>query len=32
VAIEDSDESEIEPFLMDMLAYATELSLKQEEK
>lgn len=29
VAIDDSDESEIEPFLMDTLAYATELSLKQ---
>jgi len=32
VAIDDSDESEIEPFLMDMLAYATELSLKQGDK
>jgi len=32
VAIDDSDESEIEPFLMDMLAYATELSLKQGNK
>jgi thymidine kinase len=29
VAIDDSDESEIEPFLLDMLAYATELALKQ---
>jgi len=32
VAIDDSDESEIEPFLMDMLAYATELSLKLGDK
>jgi len=32
VAIDDSDESEIEPFLMDMLGYATELSLKQADK
>jgi hypothetical protein len=28
VAIDDNDDSEIEPFLMEMLAYATELSLK----
>ncbi len=32
VAIEDSVDSEIEPFLMTMLGYATELSIKQVEK
>ena len=32
VAIDDSEESEIEPFLMDMLGYATELAIKQGEK
>lgn len=29
VAIDDAEDSEIEPFLMDMLAYATELAIKQ---
>jgi hypothetical protein len=29
VAIDDTDDSEIEPFLMDLLTYATELSIKQ---
>jgi glutaredoxin len=32
VAIDDSEESEIEPFLMDMLGYATELAIKQGDK
>ena len=32
VAIDDNDDSEIEPFLMEMLAYATELSLKHGSK
>jgi hypothetical protein len=29
VAIDDAEDSEIEPFLMDILAYATELAIKQ---
>ena len=29
VAIDDAEDSEIEPFLMDMLAYATELAIRQ---
>ncbi len=29
VAIDDAEDSEIEPFLMDLLAYATELAIKQ---
>jgi hypothetical protein len=32
VAIEDTDESEIEPFLLDMISYATELAIKQGDK
>lgn len=32
VAIDDADDSEVEPFLMDMLTYATELAIKQGDK
>lgn len=32
VAIEDSDNSEIEPYLIDLLAYATELAIRQGEE
>ena len=32
VAINDADDSEVEPFLMDMLTYATELAIKQGDK
>lgn len=32
VAIDDAEDSEIEPFLMDLLTYATELAIKQGDK
>ena len=32
VAIDDAEDSEIEPFLMDLLTHATELAIKQGEK
>jgi nucleoside-triphosphatase THEP1 len=32
LVIEDSDNSEIEPYLMDLLAYATELAIRQSEE
>ena len=32
LAIEDSENSEIEPYLMDLLAYATELAIRQGEE